>query len=110
MSKRIFLIVLDSFGIGELPDAKNFGDEGSNTLLAILSSKNFVTPNLKKMGLFNIDGVKNIVPPNYLVGKPTGAYGRMIEKSIGKDTTTGHWEISGIKSKNQLPTYPQEFP
>ncbi len=104
--KRVFLIVLDSFGIGEAPDADKFGDVGCNTLRSITGSKEYDTPFMKEMGLFNIDGV------NYMEGveKTTGAYGRLTEQSAGKDTTIGHWEIAGIVSKNPLPTYPEGFP
>ena len=104
--KRIFLIVLDSFGIGEMPDAADFGDEGSNTLKAIFGSKNFYAPNLQKMGLFNIDGVT--VGQN--VNCPAASIARLAEKSKGKDTTTGHWEICGVVSEKPMPTYPEGFP
>jgi len=105
-TKRVFLIVLDSFGIGYLPDAEKYGDVGSNTLKAIAGSDQFFTPNLSKLGLFNIDEVT--------VGNrtelPAGAFGRMAERSQGKDTTIGHWEIAGVISEQPLPTYPQGFP
>lgn len=107
------MIVLDSFGIGELPDAKLYGDVGSNTLLGISKSEFFAVPNLKSMGLFNIEGVRDIFPQiaSYAASiKPIAAYGRMTEKSKGKDTTIGHWEISGIVSDSPLPTYPDGFP
>ena len=104
--KRVFLIVLDSFGIGAMPDAKAFGDEGVNTLAACASSKELKIPNLLKAGLGNIDGV-TCLPKE---GNPTGAYARLAEKSMGKDTTIGHWEIAGIVSPNPLPTYPEGFP
>ena len=104
MAKRAFLIVLDSVGIGEMPDAALWGDEGSNTLHAIKDHPAFNCPNLKEMGLFNIDGV----------GEKSGSthtcYARMTEASKGKDTTIGHWEIAGIYSPKPLPTYPQGFP
>ena len=104
MFNRVFLIVLDSFGIGALPDAEKFGDEGSNTLKAIRNHTYFNCPNLKQLGLFNIEsvggGVKN----------PTGCFARMAEASAGKDTTTGHFEIGGIISKTAMPTYPNGFP
>lgn len=105
-TKRVFLIVLDSVGIGELPDAGNYGDEGSNTLKACFMQKEFNTPNMKKLGLFNISGV------DYASGvdAPAGAYGRLMEKSKGKDTTTGHWEICGLVSEKPFPTYPNGFP
>ena len=103
---RVFLIVLDSVGCGELPDAADFGDAGTNTLLSCSRSEFFDMENMRKMGYFNIDGV-DIGPkePN-----PTGAFCKLKEVSKGKDTTIGHWEISGIISKNPLPTYPNGFP
>lgn len=104
MSKRVFLIVLDSVGIGELPDAENWGDKGSNTLKAIRDHENFNCPNLKKMGLFNIETVGGGVP------NPTASFARMAELSLGKDTTIGHWEIAGVVSPNPLPVYPNGFP
>ena len=104
MAKRFFLIVLDSFGIGELPDANLWHDEGSNTLGAIRNHPNFNCPELKKMGLFNIDGVGGGV------ASPAASYARMREKSMGKDTTIGHWEIAGVVSPKPLPTYPDGFP
>ena len=106
MNKRVFLIVLDSCGIGEEPDAAEYGDEGSNTLAACASSPYFHMPNLQKLGLFNIDGV-DCWPKE---SSPTGAFGRLQEASKGKDTTIGHWEISGIYSPKPLPTYPEGFP
>ena len=104
--KRVFLIVLDSFGIGYLPDAGEYGDIGSNTLQSIAKSDNFHTPNLGKLGLFNIDMVTAGSPCK----NPVGAFGRMAERSKGKDTTIGHWEISGVVSEKPLPTYPEGFP
>ena len=106
MSKRVFLIVLDSFGIGEEPDAAAFGDEGSNTLASIAKSPEFCVPNLAKLGLFNIDGVQC----GERVTAPAAAYARLQEASNGKDTTIGHWEIAGIESPRALPTYPEGFP
>lgn len=104
--KRVFLIVLDSVGIGEMPDAADYGDAGSNTIRAAAGSPDFSMPNMKKLGFFNIDGVT--------VGEkevsPSGAYARMTEQSKGKDTTIGHWEIAGIISTTPLPTYPDGFP
>ena len=104
MSKRFFLIVLDSYGVGELPDAYLWHDEGSNTLGAIRNHPNFNCPELKKFGLFNIDGVGGGVQ------EPKASYCKMAEKSMGKDTTIGHWEIAGIISPEPLPTYPDGFP
>lgn len=104
--KRIFLIVLDSMGIGAMPDSEEFGDVGVNTLASCARSKNFHIPNLTAAGLGNIAGV-DCVPP---ADRPGGAYGRMAEASRGKDTTVGHWELAGIRSDRPLPTYPQGFP
>lgn len=104
--KRVFLIVLDSFGIGELPDAAQYGDEGSNTLGAICASPAFSVPNLQKLGLFNIEGVTC----GEKVSAPKGSFARMAESSKGKDTTIGHWEIAGMVSPRPLPTYPEGFP
>lgn len=105
-NRKIFLIVLDSYGIGALPDAADFGDEGSNTLKTITASKAYDTPNMKKLGLFNIDGVDWMKKEE----SPAGAYGRMKERSRGKDTTIGHWEIAGVVSPKPLPVYPNGFP
>jgi phosphopentomutase len=104
--KRAFLIVLDSFGIGELPDAGDYGDEGSNTLRAVASYEQFHMPNMAKLGLFHIDGVDYDKKPE----KTEGVFGRMSESSKGKDTTIGHWEIAGIISEKPLPTFPNGFP
>ena len=102
--KRFFIIVLDSCGIGELPDAHLWNDEGSNTLASIRNHPNFDCPNLKKMGFFNIETVGGGVE------NPTGSFARLGELSKGKDTTIGHWEIAGIVSPTPLPTYPNGFP
>lgn len=106
MIKRVFLIVLDSFGIGEMPDSCLYGDEGSNTLRSCFMQKEFAVPNMAKLGLYNIDGISFGDKQE----KPLGAYGRMAEKSKGKDTTTGHWEIAGLISEKAFPTYPDGFP
>ena len=104
--KRVFFVVLDSFGIGEEPDADFFGDVGTNTLRSVSKSPYFQFDNMKKLGFFNIDGVE--------VGEkeanPAGAYARMREASMGKDTTIGHWEMAGIISPKPFPTYPNGFP
>ena len=127
--KRVFLIVLDSFGIGEEPDADLFGDLGTNTIKSCATSSYFDMPNMAKLGLFNIDGVdvpftsKDI---NALKGEEKALYekikedvannkheamiARMREKSMGKDTTIGHWEIAGMVSDKPMPTYPNGFP
>ncbi len=103
MSKRVFLIVLDSLGIGEMPDAYKFNDIGSNTLKSIRTSKYYDTPTLESLGLFNIDGVQGGVE------NPQGSYCRILESSNGKDTTIGHLEIAGLISDKALPTYPNGF-
>lgn len=104
--KRVFLIVLDSVGVGEMPDAAEYGDKGSNTLGTVSKSSHFFVPNMRKLGLFNIDGV--------CVGEkeqnPQGSFARMKELSKGKDTTIGHWEIAGVVSPAPLPVYPNGFP
>ena len=104
--KRVFLFVLDSVGIGELPDAAEYGDAGTNTLAAAATSPYFHMPNMEKMGLFHIDGVSC----RKSTEKPLAAIARMKEASKGKDTTIGHWEIAGIISEKPLPTYPNGFP
>lgn len=106
MKKRVFLIVLDSFGIGELPDAESFGDKGTNTLRSISGSQYFCADNMMRLGLSDIDGV-DFLPK---VAEPVGAYASMREMSRGKDTTVGHWEIVGLISSSPLPTYPNGFP
>ena len=104
--KRVFLIVLDSFGIGAMPDAESFGDPGVNTLRSCASSKELRIPNMIAAGLGNIDGVQ-VLPK---ADAATGAYARLTEASMGKDTTIGHWEIAGLVSHRPLPTYPNGFP
>ncbi len=106
MDKRVFLIVLDSFGIGEMPDAADFGDTGSNTLAAIAQSGQFAVPNLQKLGLFNIDGVRC----GEKAAHPLASFARLEERSKGKDTTIGHWEIAGVVSPKALPVFPNGFP
>lgn len=103
---RVFLIVLDSFGVGNAPDAAAFGDEGSNTFKACYNSGKLNIPNMKKLGLFNIDGVDF----GEREKEPLGAYARLVEESAGKDTTIGHWEIAGIISEKPLPVFPDGFP
>lgn len=106
MVKRVFLIVLDSFGIGNAPDAAAFGDEGSNTLAAVAHSSKFCVPNMQKLGLFNIDGVNTGVK----TPQPSACFARLREISMGKDTTIGHWEMAGVVSHQPLPTFPNGFP
>ena len=105
--KRVILIVLDSVGIGELPDAKAFNDEGSHTLDNTFKACNGLNlPNLKKLGLGNIEGVNSLGKEKCV----KGSFGKAMEKSMGKDTITGHWEISGVITKTPLKTYPNGFP
>ena len=96
MINRVFLIVLDSFGVGELPDAADYGDSGSNTLASVAKSKYFNAPNLTSLGLFGESSI--------------AAHGKMAERSLGKETTVGHFEIAGAISKDPLPYYPDGFP
>ncbi len=112
MPKRVFVVVLDSFGIGEEPDAAAYGDEGSNTLCACATSGVLNIPNMTKLGLLNIDGALDTVYDVDLkpIESPEGAYARMQEKSAGKDTTVGHWEMAGVISPKKFPTYPDGFP
>lgn len=104
--KRVFLIVLDSCGIGQMPDCEKFGDIGVNTLKSCSTSSKFSIPNLLKAGIGNIDGV-DYLPKE---AAPQGAYARLTERSMGKDTTIGHWEIAGVVSPQPLPTFPEGFP
>ena len=104
--KRVFLIVLDSFGIGAMPDSRDFGDVGVNTLAACATSGKLNIPNMIAAGLANIDGVSCLPKAE----APAGAFARLQEASMGKDTTIGHWEIAGLISPDPLPTYPEGFP
>ncbi|MDE7176644.1 MAG: phosphopentomutase [Lachnospiraceae bacterium] len=104
--KRVFLIVLDSFGIGEMEDAESYGDKGTNTLGSVSASPEFAMSNMRELGLFNLDGVTC----GEKVDAPAARIARMKEASRGKDTTIGHWEIAGILSEQPLPTYPDGFP
>ncbi len=106
MGKRIFLIVLDSFGVGALPDAEAFGDKGADTLKAVSKSSKFKADQLRKLGLFNMDGIAVGSP----VETPLASFGKCAEQSMGKDTTTGHWEMTGVISEQPFPTYPEGFP
>ena len=105
--KRCFLVVLDSVGIGEMPDAMQYGDEGSNTLRAAATSSFFSMPNMERLGLFDIDTLQDMKQSKET---PIGVVARMTERSKGKDTTIGHWEIAGIVSEEPLPTFPNGFP
>ncbi len=106
MARRVFLIVLDSCGCGALPDAERFGDAGTHTLRSCCDSGKLCVPNMQKMGLFNIDGIGCGEP----VPAPSAVYGKCAERSAGKDTTTGHWEIAGLISTVPMKTYPDGFP
>lgn len=107
MAKRAILIVLDSVGIGEMPDASDYGDQGSNTLSNIAKAMNGLKlPNLQAMGLGNIAPIQGVEP----VDTPQACYGKMAEASPGKDTTTGHWEIAGVILEKAFPTFPHGFP
>lgn len=106
MINRVIIMVLDGFGIGEAPDAKKYGDEGSNTLAGIYNNVSLNIPNMQKLGLYNIDGVD--------VGEKTkktiGAYGRAQEQADGKNSPVGHWEMSGYTKHPGFTTYPNAFP
>jgi len=105
--KRVIIIVMDSVGMGELPDADKYGDQGSNTLGNIARAvAGFSLPNLQKLGLGNIDGMAGYMPAS----SPMGCFGKMAERSAGKDTTTGHWELAGITLNKPFPLYPHGFP
>ena len=106
MKKRIFIIVLDSMGVGAMPDAAKWGNEGCDTLASAARAKGFAMPTMQSLGLFNIEGATGMP----VIDHPLGAYGRMAERSNGKDTTVGHWELAGIISPTPLPTYPNGFP
>lgn len=103
---RVFLIVLDSAGIGALPDADRFGDAGSNTFRSLFDSGKLAIPEMAKLGFFSIDGIDY----GQAAAKPIGCFGRLGECSQGKDTTVGHWEIAGVVSAQPLPTFPNGFP
>lgn len=105
-AKRVFVIVLDSFGIGYEPDAYLFGDVGANTLESVAKTEDFNIDNMVQMGLGSIDGVRCLAT----LPAPTAAHARLRELSMGKDTTVGHWELMGVVSERPLPTYPEGFP
>ena len=106
MKQRVFLIVLDSLGAGALPDAAEYGDAGSHTLRALVNSGELQVPQLRSLGLWNIDGIACGKP----VETPLAAFGKCAEQSVGKDTTTGHWELAGLVSTRKMPTFPHGFP
>src|ERR1700758_5297348 len=103
---RIIWIVLDSVGIGELPDAKDYGDVGRDTLGHIARSRPLRIPNLQRLGIGNIAPLESITPPEH----PAASYGKGATKSPGKDTTTGHWEMAGVWLDQAFPVYPNGFP
>lgn len=104
--RRVCLIVLDSAGIGEMPDAAAWGDAGADTLGNILKSREVRLPNLRRLGLGNIRPLNGLPPDE----SPIGSYGKCTLKSNGKDTTTGHWEMAGIVLEKAFPTFPNGFP
>ncbi|HQE05162.1 MAG: phosphopentomutase [Tepidanaerobacteraceae bacterium] len=107
MIQKVILIVLDSVGVGELPDAAKYGDEGSNTLGNVAKAVGGLSlPNMQKMGIGNIIDIEGVPA----VKEPTAAYGKAAEKSAGKDTTTGHWELAGVILERPFPVYPDGFP
>ena len=106
MINRAVIIVLDSFGVGELPDANLYKDEGSNTLKGIYTNSSLNIPNLKKLGLYNIDNIGIDEKENNVIG----AYGKAAEKSNGKNSPVGHWEIAGYVTEKPFATYPNAFP
>ncbi len=117
MAKRVFVIVLDSVGIGEAPDAAEYGDCGSNTIRSCSKSEFFSLPNAERYGLFNIEGIEDLkginIPKGFNFNDPSfkhSAVARMQEASKGKDTTTGHWEMAGLISEQPFPTFPNGFP
>ena len=106
MTGRVFVIVLDSFGIGAAPDAADFGDAGANTIKGVAGTGILSLPNMISLGLGNIDGVDAVEK----IESPRATYARLEERSRGKDTTTGHWEMAGIISESPMPTFPNGFP
>ena len=107
MGKRVFLVILDSVGIGEMPDSFEYGDKGSNTICSAAKSKFFAMPNMEQYGFFDLEGIQSLRKTE---GNRLGAVARMKESSKGKDTTIGHWEIAGLESEQPLPTFPNGFP
>jgi phosphopentomutase len=104
---RVLVLVCDSFGVGEAPDAASYGDGGSNTLGHVADAVGGLrAPNLERLGLGSVTALKGLAPQ----GDPGTAHGRLTERSAGKDTTTGHWEIAGIVLDHPFPTYPEGFP
>ncbi len=110
MTRRVFLIVVDSMGCGSAPDAAAFGDEGANTLKTIRAAKEFHCPNMERLGLFHVPGFAPDAAAGDFMGAPEGAFGAFRELSAGKDTTAGHWEIAGLATEKPFPHYPDGFP
>ena len=106
MAKRVFLIVLDSAGVGAAWDAHKFGDAGCDTMGTCVRSGNLKVPNMEKLGLFQIEGTSFRKEGGDIIG----CYGKLVEQSAGKDTTVGHWELAGVVSEQAMPTYPNGFP
>ena len=107
MGKRVFLVILDSVGVGEMPDSFEYGDKGSNTIISASKSSFFAMPNMEQYGFFDLEGLQSLRKTER---KHLGAVARMKEASKGKDTTIGHWEIAGLESEQPLPTFPNGFP
>ncbi|MDH5714487.1 MAG: phosphopentomutase, partial [Candidatus Aminicenantes bacterium] len=103
---RIILIIIDGFGVGELPDASHYGDRGSDTMGHIAAQVGLKIPHLQKMGIGNIKKIKDLIPAK----APLASFGMMAERSVGKDTTSGHWELMGVVLDRPFPTYPEGFP
>ncbi|HEY7058529.1 MAG TPA: phosphopentomutase, partial [Vicinamibacterales bacterium] len=103
---RVILVVLDSVGIGELPDADAYGDRGSDTLGNISRAVPLSLPTMRTLGLPRVARVQGMAP----LDRPRGAFGRMAERSAGKDSVTGHWELTGIVLSRAFPTFPRGFP
>ena len=103
---RIILIIIDGFGVGELPDASHYGDRGSDTMGHIAAQVGLNIPHLEKMGIGNIKKIKGLTPAK----APLASFGMMAERSVGKDTTSGHWELMGVVLDRPFPTYPEGFP
>src|SRR5262250_630834 len=104
--RRVIWVVLDSVGIGALPDASDYGDAGRNTLGHIAESRPLAIPNLVQLGLANTEPLAHLAP----VSSPSGCFGKCATRSPGKDTTTGHWEMAGIRLERAFPVYPHGFP
>ncbi|TKJ32683.1 phosphopentomutase [bacterium (candidate division B38) B3_B38] len=104
--ERVILIIIDGFGVGELPDASRYGDQGSDTMGHIAAQVGLKIPHLQKMGIGNIKKIEGLTPAK----NPLASFGMMAERSVGKDTTSGHWELMGVVLDRPFPTYPEGFP